>query len=84
MMFISIVLLFPAGICIKIRRMAKLDLWEDEGEMIKYSNFFADFKHATAHTFKGRMSRYFFSWQHLVTGSIIITVYSHDKRVMGR
>ena len=70
-MFIAIVVLFPVAVCIKIRRIAALDLWEDEGELIKYSNFFADFKHTVAHTFKGRTARYFFFTQHLVTTSLL-------------
>ena len=70
-LFVGIVVLFPLGITQKVRKVARLHFWEDESELIKYSNFYADFRRVTK---KDRYVRYFFCWQHLVMCTLLAVV----------
>ena len=58
---LSLVVIFPTGICLQIRKIYHQKLLEDEDEMIKYSIFYADFK--VNLQYHGLL-KYFFFCQH--------------------
>ena len=79
LVFVGIVVVFPTIVCRQVRRIKRQGKWEDPHEMVKFSNFYGDFKTVRW------ASRYFFFAQHFFEDTLLAVIevyFDADTRLV--